>query len=33
LEYGPGGKPDLEPDPSFDVIAGDLNDLAEKIGA
>ncbi len=33
LEYGPGGKPDPEPDPSFDVIAGDLNDLAEKLGA
>ncbi len=33
LEYGPEGKPDLEPDPSFDIIARDFHDLAEKLGA
>jgi 2-haloacid dehalogenase len=33
LEYGPEGRPDPEPDPAFDVIAQDFNDLAEKLGA
>jgi 2-haloacid dehalogenase len=33
LEFGAEGRPDLEPDPAFDVVAGDLNDLADKLGA
>jgi 2-haloacid dehalogenase len=33
LEYGPGGRPDPEADPAFDIIAGDFHDLAEKLGA
>lgn len=33
LEYGPGHKPDLTPDPSADVNAADFNDLAAKLGA
>jgi len=33
LEYGPEGRPDLEPDPAFDLIATDFHDLAEKLGA
>jgi len=33
LEYGPEGRPDLEPDPAFDIIASDFHDLAEKLGA
>lgn len=32
-ERGPNGQPDLTPDPSFDVIAEDFVDLAEKLGA
>ncbi|HXE96794.1 MAG TPA: haloacid dehalogenase type II [Dongiaceae bacterium] len=32
LEYGPAGSPDPEPDPAFDIIARDFNDLAEKLG-
>ena len=32
LEFGAEGRPDLEPDPSFDVVASDLNDLADKLG-
>ena len=33
LERGPGRGPDLTPDPSFDVVASDFVDLAEKLGA
>lgn len=33
LEYGPAGRPDLEPDPSFDLVARDFNELAVKLGA
>jgi len=33
LEYGPEGRPDLEPDPAFDIIARDFHDLADKLGA
>ncbi len=33
LEFGPKGKPDLTADPSFDVIAKDFIDLADKLGA
>jgi 2-haloacid dehalogenase len=33
LEYGPEGRPDLEPEPAFDVLVHDFNDLAEKLGA
>jgi len=32
-EYGPGGKPDLQPDSAVDVTAKDFNDLAGKLGA
>lgn len=32
LEHGPGGSAE-EPDPAFDVIAEDIVDLAEKLGA
>jgi 2-haloacid dehalogenase len=32
-EYGPAGKPDLQPDASVDVTAKDFNDLAQKLGA
>jgi 2-haloacid dehalogenase len=33
LEFGPGAHPDLEPDPSFDILANDFNDLAGQLGA
>jgi 2-haloacid dehalogenase len=33
LEFGPGGRPDLTPDPSFDIVATDFNDLAQQLGA
>jgi len=32
LEYGPDGKPDLQPNASVDVAAHDFNDLAGKLG-
>jgi len=32
-EYGPGGKPDLQPDSAVDVSAKDFNDLASQLGA
>ena len=32
LEHGPG-RPALPPDPSFDVVAADFLDLAQKLGA
>jgi len=32
-EYGPKGKPDLEPDASVDLTATDFNDLAAQLGA
>ena len=33
LEFGPEGTPDLEPDPDFDVVAADLDDLADRLRA
>ena len=33
LEYGPHGRPDLQPDSSVDVAAKDLNDLAGQLSA
>jgi 2-haloacid dehalogenase len=32
-EYGPGGKPDLQPDAAVDLPATDFNDLARQLGA
>jgi len=32
LEFGPNGKPDLQPNASVDVAAHDFNDLAAKLG-
>ncbi len=31
-EYGPGGKPDLQPDSTVDLPATDFNDLARQLG-
>ena len=33
MEFGPDGKPDMEPDASFDVSAKDFFDLASHMGA
>lgn len=33
LEFGPKGKPDLTPEPSFDIMAEDFIELADKLGA
>ncbi len=33
LEYGPQGKPDLQPDASVDISGKDFNDLAGRLGA
>jgi len=33
LEFGPDGKPDLQPNASVDVAARDFNDLASRLGA
>src|SRR5262245_5722904 len=33
LEFGPAARPDLTPDPSFDIVATDFNDLAQQPGA
>jgi 2-haloacid dehalogenase len=33
LEFGPTGKPDLQPDASVDLAAKDFNDLASQLGA
>jgi len=33
LEFGPAARPDLTPDPSFDLVATDFNDLAQQLGA
>jgi 2-haloacid dehalogenase len=33
LEFGPGGKPDTQPDSTVDVTATDFNDLARQMGA
>jgi len=33
LEFGPDRKPDVSPDPAFDVMAVDFLDLAAKLGA
>jgi len=32
-EYGPGRKPDLQPDSAVDVTGKDFNDLAGQLGA
>ena len=32
LEFGPQGKPDLQPDSSVDIAARDFNDLAGQLG-
>jgi 2-haloacid dehalogenase len=32
LEFGPAGKPDLQPDSSVDIAAKDFEDLAGKLG-
>jgi 2-haloacid dehalogenase len=32
LEFGPSGKPDLQPNGSVDIAARDFNDLAAKLG-
>jgi 2-haloacid dehalogenase len=32
LEFGPARKPDIDPDPAFEVNASDLLDLAMKLG-
>ena len=32
-EYGPGGKPDLQPDSAVELPATDFNDLARQLGA
>jgi 2-haloacid dehalogenase len=32
-EYGPGGKPDLQPDAAVDLPAADFDDLARQLGA
>ena len=31
-EAGPDRRPDLTPDPSFDVVADDFLDLADRLG-
>ena len=33
LEFGPEGKPDLQPDSAVDIAARDFNDLAGQLGA
>ena len=33
MEFGPDGKPDLQPNASVDIAARDFNDLAIKLGA
>ena len=33
MEFGTEGRPDLSPDPSFDIIAKDFIGLADKLGA
>src|SRR4029450_338367 len=33
VEFGPDGKPDLQPNASVDIAARDFNDLAAKLGA
>lgn len=33
LEYGPDGHADREPDPTFDLVATDIVDLARQLGA
>jgi 2-haloacid dehalogenase len=33
MEFGPDGKPDLQPNASVDIAARDFNDLATKLGA
>ena len=32
LEFGPEGKPDIAPDPAFDINARDFLDLADRLG-
>jgi len=31
LEFGPGHVPDMTPDPSFDRVVGDLDELANEM--
>lgn len=33
MEFGPDNRPDPTPDPSFDVVAKDFVDLADRLGA
>jgi 2-haloacid dehalogenase len=33
MEFGPGGKAEMEPDPDFDVVAADFMELARRLGA
>jgi 2-haloacid dehalogenase len=33
LEYGPDGPADRNPDPAFDIVASDIVDLADQLGA
>ena len=33
MEFGPDNLPDPTPDPSFDVVADDFVDLADRLGA
>ena len=33
LEFGPGGKPDADPEGKVDLIAADFHDLARRLGA
>ncbi len=33
LEFGPEGKPDITPEPAFDINARDFLDLADQLGA
>jgi 2-haloacid dehalogenase len=32
MEFGPGGKVDVTPDPAFDLNVRDFNELAERLG-
>ena len=32
MEFGPDAVPDLTPEPSFDLVARDFNDLADRLG-
>jgi 2-haloacid dehalogenase len=32
LEFGPYARPDVTPDPAFDIVARDFGDLAAQLG-